>query len=105
MIVGVVDVNVNDLERALKTGTSVTTFATNLIPIWAQHIPGIIDNQKYLVALAVRKLGLNYKQCELLMSELCDNIHLTGSLNRVITVNELISVCNKDLLLKALENE
>lgn len=56
MIVGCKDIDFSALKQACRNEDSLLRFTTGLVPAPLRHIPEVIDNQKYLVALQVRSV-------------------------------------------------
>ena len=56
MIVGRKDIDFTQLRQACRSEDSLLRFAISLVPTPLRHIPAIVDNQKYLVALHVRAI-------------------------------------------------
>ncbi len=98
-------IDVNALSRAIKNGVDLRTFSDNLVPKFARHISGIMSNQRYVVALKIRKLGLDFKTRKALIQQLCNDVSITGLLNQVVSLQEVLDSCDTDTLLKAFENE
>lgn len=81
----------------------IVDYAISLVPTWAVHIRGIVDNQRYYVAVKVRNmLTIPYKTRENITRALIDGISLFGMLNDFVTLDEVLQLCDKEKLVEAL---
>lgn len=93
----------------IKEATSVESLcqlATEQVPLLFRHIKEIVDNQKYLLALEVRKMCKNdYNKWHSLCEGLLEGVRVTGSIHSIYTCYELLNKCDKSLMEKFLEKE
>lgn len=74
-----------------------------LVPKWALCVPNIVDNQKYYVALYLRKaLSIQYTPRTELVKALTDGIHLSGLITGFVALDEMLAVVDKEQLAMAL---
>jgi len=103
MIVGSKVISTTDLKRATYSVESLKRFAESLVPKPIRHFPQIVDNQKYLVAIALRTMvSIPFKRRTELCEGLLEGIQVRGVLTTVIDFYDLIMAADTDLLYKAL---
>jgi hypothetical protein len=103
MVVGSKYVNLFDLKNACLKG-NVVQFATDLVPCFARHTPSIIDNQRYYLALLLRKNSLfTYHTCVKYCNILVQDITICGMLNEVYDISDLFIEIDKERFAKCLE--
>ncbi len=106
MIIGENTINYNTLRSYSHDLNGLVSYVRSMIPIWAIHIPHIEDNQRYYVALHLRKvLSIPYKLRKEMVETLVDGIHISGSVSGFVTIHDIISMCDRDKLLEALLDE
>lgn len=99
MVVGRKTFSIEDVLANAKTVNTLKTFARSLIPDFAAHIPNILENQIYLVALAVRRIDMiPLKERTALCEELLDGIVVKGQINEVYDLQDILSRVNADKL-------
>ena len=91
MIVGSKYFTLDDVVKNSKNSTMLRIFSDSLIPKFAECIPGIKDNQRYLVAVVLRcskriPFDIKTKLCE----ELLEDVKLSGVLNDIYDVFDLL---------------
>lgn len=103
MLVAVIDIDTEFIKQHQMEPESIVRYAVSLVPSWAVHIRGIVDNQRYYVAVRVRNmLTIAYKTREAITNALIREISLYGMLNDFITLDELLDECDKTKLSEAL---
>lgn len=106
MLIATTDVDFDYIKKHQMEPDSVVEYAESLVPSWAKHIRGIVDNQRYYVAVRVRNLlSIAYKPRKAITDALIKNVTLFGMLNDFVTVDELLDLCDKDKLTEALRRE
>lgn len=106
MIVGTTNMNYTDIGRYVNSPDGLVTYATSLVPTWAQHIPGIIDNQRYLVAIYVRKmLAIDFYTRKKMVDVLVNGIRVKGVINKFISIYDILDACDSKALLQMLEKD
>lgn len=99
MLVGTTHVDHEKIKKFIGNPSGIVTYVETLVPLWARHIPGIIDNQRYYVAIHVRKLiSIPYKLRMELANALINNIRLHGMVSEFISIKEVIDQCNQQAL-------
>lgn len=92
MIVGNKNIDLGKLRRVCKTEESLVNFCESLVPKYVRHISAIRDNQRYLVALHLRRIeSIPFKEREYWSNYLTNDIRVTGLLNSIVDFNDLIS--------------
>lgn len=104
MIVGTTDIDMQYIRQHVGDPDTIVKYACSLVPSWASHIQGIMDNQRYLVAVKLRNmLSIPYKVRESATSALIEGISLYGMVNDFVSITEIIDLCDKDKLAEALK--
>lgn len=104
MIVGEKFIDIQDLLQHCKNADKLKRYTINLVPKFLRGNKNIVDNQKYLVALEVRKLkSLNYYKKKYLTDELLKGITIHGSLNFLYSFDDILMDVDIDKLKIMLE--
>lgn len=106
MIIGSKDVDYDLLKAATKSNNALANYAVSLVPRCIRHIPQIVDNQKYFVALTLRDLKaipytLRKERCE----ELLHGVSIAGVVNTIIDFEDILLQVDMDLLVQYLFKE
>lgn len=104
MIVGTKYINLEELAEHIKKGANLDIYCLSLVPKYLQHITPIVMNQKYVVALHIRKIeSIPYKirkeKCETLLS----SIHLTGVPTQLIDMGDIMCRVDVDKIVRYIE--
>lgn len=103
MFVGSDIINTDKLNAIATDFEKLDNYAMSLIPLWARSIKEVVDNQKYLVALYIKKSNvLTFKEKHAAVQHLCEGIHLSGLLNTVTKIEDIFKFADKNTLLSAL---
>ena len=106
MIVGTTNIDYDTVYLYTSAPDGLVDYAKNLVPLWARHIPGIVDNQRYLVALHVRKmLSIQFYKRKSMTDVLIKDIKITGIINQFVSIYDILENCDTVMLLKMLERE
>lgn len=104
MIVGTVELDIARLKDVVLNGEDIILYADSLVPEWARHISGIVDNQRYYVALRLRTLNsIPYKVRKPVIDKLIKDVRLIGVANSICTIYDIIDMADKKALIEALE--
>lgn len=104
MIVGTTNIDIAELKGVVSNNGDIIAYSNKLVPVWARHIKGITNNQRYYLALTLRNIqSVPYKVRKPYIDELLTGITLTGVANSICTMDDIISMCNKDKLVDALK--
>lgn len=104
MIVGTVNIDIDELKGVVNSNGDILSYTLGLVPVWARHLKGIVDNQRYYIAITLRNIqSIPYKVRKPYIDELLSNITLVGVANSVCTMDDIISICNKEKLVEALK--
>lgn len=105
MLVGTRNLSHDEIKEA-TTVESLRRLATEQVPLLFRHIKEIVDNQKYLVALEVRKIYKgDYNKWHGLCEGLLEGVKVTGSIHTIYTCYELLNKCDFDMIEKFLEKD
>lgn len=103
MIIGKRNLSEDELREAIETRASLSKFIRMSVPPVLRHIPQIINNQKYITALQIRKLeGVKFNHKMNVVNELVESLTLQGSINEAYTLEDILVEVDFDKLLKAL---
>lgn len=106
MLIYTKNMNWEYLKQCIASERSITQVVDSHIPDWCSHIDGIYDNQRYYAAIYLRRvLSLPFKPRMNAVRELCENIAVKGLCTTFISIEELLSVIDKDKLIEALEED
>jgi hypothetical protein len=106
MLVGTTKLNYKEIKSFAGHPQDIVAYCESIIPIWALHIPNIIMNQRYYVAIHIRDmLSLPFKVRKELVDVLVKDITIVGVMSSFTSITDLVASCNKDLLLQAVEEE
>lgn len=105
MVVGTTYIDYNKVSSFVGHPNQFVDWVDSLVPKWAQHIAGLKDNQRYYMAIHVRKvISIPYVQRMQLIEPLIDGIHVCGSVDGFISITDILSDCNKELLIAAIKD-
>lgn len=100
MIVGKKDIDLIELNKSISEDR-LQEYIMSLIPPIVRNSEEILNNQKYLVALYIRKyIDINFYMKQEICNTLLKDIELFGVINEVYDINDIISSCNISELLK-----
>lgn len=106
MIVGRKVINSERLQVVYDDPQSLEKYCLSLIPKYARHLPNILDNQKYVVALAIRKeKSISFKKKKEICDRLLEGTTVRGYLHAITEVEDLIFHSDIDKLLSNLFKE
>ena len=99
MIIGTAVIDYEKLKSFEGRPEELITYVESLVPVWAKHIDGIVDNQKFYIAIHLRKvLTLSYKPRMELVEALTNSINIHGVISQFTPIDELVSSCDKEKL-------
>lgn len=106
MIVGTKAIPLDKLRSECRSIDSLRAFSLSLVPRYFQHIPEIVDNQKYLVAVEVRALkSLPYAKRKYLSEGLLTGVVIRGTINTLIDSEDILASVNMSQVFKVLFKE
>lgn len=106
MVVGTTFIDYNKINTFVGHPNQFRDWVDSLVPCWAQHIPGIIDNQRYYIAIHLRQvISIPYVQRMHLIEPLITNIQIKGSVDDFVAITDIINMCDTKLLVEALKEE
>lgn len=74
-------------------------FCIDLVPKPLQHVQGVVNNQKYLVALAIRDLkGLKYEDKMDICNTLLKGVSVKGVVGVMYDIEDILFEVDKDKL-------
>ena len=105
MLVGTLNISSDEINKC-KNGDALIAYAERCVPSIFRHVTEIVHNQRYLLALTVRKLYKNdYNKWHPLCKELLKGVRVTGSVSTIYTCADLLEVCDMKVMKKFLIKE
>lgn len=106
MIVGTTNINYSEIKLFAGKPDDLVIYVEGLVPIWARHIHCLAHNQRFYVAIHLRKvLSIPYKvrmeMCEALIS----GISVRGIMSSFTSVTEILDICDKEMLVRMLKRQ
>jgi hypothetical protein len=106
MVVGCKEIDFAALKQACQSEEALVKFAVHLVPSPLRHIPAIISNQKYLVALQVRTIqSLPWQRRKSLCEYLLQDVVVKGIVDSIYDYNDLLMAIDCAAFQKYLEEE
>ena len=101
MLVGTKEINLEELKhKAVNYGT-LDTYCMDLVPKYIQHVQAIVDNQKYLVALYLRRINsISFNRRVELCEHLLKDVRVTGVTSTVLDFNDIMAETDIEKLLR-----
>lgn len=104
MIIGTTNIDYSIIKSFVGKPDDLVTYVENLVPTWARHVPSIVHNQRFYIAIHVRKvLTIPYKQRMELVNALIENINIQGIMSNFTAITDVINVCDKEALVEMLK--
>jgi len=101
LLVGNSKVTVLDIERNCWDVDSFIKYSDSLIPEEFRSVQAIVDNQRYLNCLLLRKSKkLSFEQKNKILNEIMKNISIVGYCNEVEDISAVYSLVNEKLVSK-----
>ena len=95
MLVGTTNFSMDKLTKVANNPEALSKYVEGLVPIFFRHIKPIVDNQKYIVAIALRnEYADNYNAWHPACTELLKGVRVTGSVTDIYTCADLLAACN-----------
>lgn len=106
MLVGTKNIDIPNLKNACRSVQTLREYSDSLVPAYFSHIKEIVNNQRYLVAVAVRNVYKDdYNKWKPLCDGLLEGVRLTGGVTDLYSCSELLRACNVKVLKSFLEKE
>lgn len=97
MFVGSTNIDKDKLRRIFKDPSLVKAYSDSLIPEEFRHIRELQDNQLYIVAMTIRRIGLNdYKAMEKSINQLLKGVRITGFTQSLVEISFVYNLVNND---------
>ena len=104
MIVGTTNIDYSILKSFVGKPEDLVAYVESLVPTWARHIPAIVYNQRFYIAIHLRKvLTIPYKPRMELVNALVKDINIQGVMSNFTAITDIISVCDKTALVEMLK--
>ena len=92
MLVGTKYIDEFKLSKSAHNITTLNDFVISLIPSPLAGIPEILMNQKYIVALALRKCeAVDFNTRHSLCTQLLDGVSITGVMNEIYDWMDIVT--------------
>lgn len=99
MIVGTTNINTHEALKHLKTHEEFNKYAKSIIPKFFGVVPEIVDNQKYLILLSIRKDNtIPWDVKKPILKEFMQGIKIIGYTDTLIDYDTVMSMCDIDVL-------
>lgn len=106
MLVGTKDVNFSDLKASCTNTESLRRFSDSLVPLPLLHLPEVVDNQRYLVALYVRQIkAFPWQRRKDLCEALLNGVHVRGVADYIYDYADILAAINIEKFNQYLEEE
>lgn len=106
MIVGTKKIDITELAKHCYTETELEEYVNSLVPTFLRHNLSIVNNQRYLVALYVRRLtSFSFDKRKRLCNKLVEGITIRGTVDSVIDFSDLLSKSDVDTIFKHIFKE
>lgn len=101
MVVGTKDIDIQEVNRVIQRKEDIIEYAINLVPRIIRHNTEIVNNQRYYLALLIRKNeSIRFYNRMSICNKLIKDIEIFGVANEIVDFEELISKCNVTELLR-----
>lgn len=106
MIVGTTDIDYEAIKSFIGKPDELVLYAESLIPVWARHIKCLAHNQRFYIAIHLRKmLTIPYKTRMELVNELVKDISIQGIVSSFTSITEILDSCDKKALIGMLQED
>lgn len=103
---GTLQLDYKRLKTFANNPDALISYVEDLVPIWARHIPGIVENQRYYVAVHLRNvLSLPYKTRMSMVEALTRDISLSGVMSGFTGITDIVDSCDKEMLARMIERK
>lgn len=104
MIVGEVNVTVEDVATHSSSYEKLIEFSDNLIPSEWRHVPAIRDNQRYLCALLLRKCSsITWDKKKPIIDRILSEVRVVGYVNELFDAKQIWSEVSVEGVMKYYE--
>lgn len=101
MIVGTKTIPRDSLILASKSVKELIEFSDSLVPRVIRHNINIINNQRYLTAIEVRRIkSIDYDRRKYLCEKLLEGVSVRGTINTIIDFSDIMSESNVSMILR-----
>ena len=101
ILVGNKEINLEELKRKSVSYGTLDSYCLSLVPKYIRHNQTIVNNQKYLVALYLRRIeSIPYKKRMDLCEHLLHNVRVTGVTTTILDFNDIIMETDIEKLIK-----
>lgn len=100
MLVGTKTIDHSRFNK-IKSVSQLERLSISLVPEVLRHLPYVIDNQKYIVALYFRKYSdLPFKRKKELLDEFTKNLAIKGSITNITSFEDILFEADVDVLMR-----
>lgn len=105
MLVGTRTFSADQIKEANSVG-ALKRLAERQVPLLFRHVKEIVDNQKYLLALEVRKVySGDYNKWHSLCEGLLEGVRVTGGIHTIYTCYDLLNKCDLNVIDKFISKD
>lgn len=106
MIIGTKSVDDSSILLHMNGLEAMRKFSDSLVPRCLRHIEAIVYNQRYFIALRIRKLkGVAYDTRKFYSEGLVQDIYVTGTLNSIVDFQDILVRIDISKLTEMLDKE
>lgn len=106
MIVGCKDIDFTELKRACRSISALRDLALDLVPTPLRHIPAVLDNQKYLIALQVRSVqSFTWQKRKSLCEAILEGVRIKGVPDVFYDYDDILQSIDRDAFKRYLEED
>ena len=104
MVVGTTNIDYEVLKKFVGRPQDLILYVEDMVPTWARHINGITYNQRFYVAIHLRRvLTIPYKAKMELVNALVEGGTITGIINGFTPITDIVDMCDKHALAEMLK--
>ena len=104
MVIGTTELNFDIIKTFASHPEDLPAYCDNTVPLWARHLDTVIKNQRYYMAINIRNLlTIPFKERQRMIETLVRGVTIKGVVTEFVCITDIIEACDKDLLLRVLE--
>lgn len=99
MIVGTTEVKVEQVEKVSHSVSEFISFAESLVPEEFRQCKAIVDNQKYICCLILRKSKLlDWDKKNRIIEEVLKDTRVMGNANELVSITKIYSLIDREVV-------
>ena len=106
MIIGSKNINKSELTKYVSSVSKLIDYSDSLVPEDLRYRKGILFNQRYIVALAIRDMqSISYNDRVALLDNFLRDTYITGVVDRIYDIEDLFDYVDKEEVERIRDNE